>query len=109
MTGAVLRRLRDGLGLSQPGLAARLGVHWNTVARYERGELPIPEPVARLARLVAGGALDEPHSTSRPRRRGARAPVPGRVPARGRDAVERRGYQREGEARRPRARRALLP
>jgi DNA-binding transcriptional regulator YiaG len=33
-------------------MADRIGVHWNTIARWERDEVGIPEPAARLARLL---------------------------------------------------------
>lgn len=56
MTGAAFRRLRQRLGLTQAGLAARMGVHWNAVARWERGERPISELVARFARLLVATA-----------------------------------------------------
>ena len=56
MTGAAFRRLRQRLGLTQSGLAARMGVHWNAVARWERGERPISELVARFARLLVATA-----------------------------------------------------
>lgn len=72
MTGAELRTLRAMAGWSQAGLAERLGIHKNTVARYERGELVIPEPVARLTALLV-----------------ERAAVPKRRAARRRDPVER--------------------
>jgi transcriptional regulator with XRE-family HTH domain len=49
--GEALRRLRGSA--TQAAFAARLGVHANTLARYERDDLSIPEPVARLAKLLA--------------------------------------------------------
>lgn len=52
MTGPELRAVRQKLKLTQRGMADRLGVSWNTVARWERGEQRIPEPVARLARFL---------------------------------------------------------
>jgi transcriptional regulator with XRE-family HTH domain len=55
MTGQQLRRLRAAHKLSQARFAALLGIHPNTLARYERGELAIAEPVARLARILSGG------------------------------------------------------
>jgi transcriptional regulator with XRE-family HTH domain len=54
MTGGELAALRKGLKLTQVAFAERLGVHANTLARYERAELAIPEPVARLAQILAG-------------------------------------------------------
>lgn len=42
------KRLREALGLTQDQLAAELGVHRVTVARWETGEHKVPEPAARL-------------------------------------------------------------
>jgi ribosome-binding protein aMBF1 (putative translation factor) len=39
------------MGLSQAELAAALGVHWNTLARWERGELTIVRPAWLKAML----------------------------------------------------------
>ena len=52
--GDDLAALRKKLGLTQADFAEQLGVHVNTLARYEREELSIPEPVARLATMLAG-------------------------------------------------------
>jgi DNA-binding transcriptional regulator YiaG len=52
MTRTELKMLRTQHGLTQSALAELLGVHWNTVARYEQGALTIPEPMARLMALV---------------------------------------------------------
>ena len=52
MTGAQLRRIRNRLDLTQRGLAEKLGVSANTVARRERDEVGIAEPAARLAKLL---------------------------------------------------------
>jgi transcriptional regulator with XRE-family HTH domain len=60
MTGAALRRLRKRLGLTQRELAARVGVTPTTVARWERGEVRITEPMSRLLRLLAGTAPATP-------------------------------------------------
>lgn len=57
MTGSELRRIRKRLGLTQAALAERIAVATNTVARWERGELPIRETTARLIRLLAGPRL----------------------------------------------------
>ena len=53
MDGSELRGLRQRLEVSQAKLAALVGVHTNTLARYERDEITIPEPVARLVRMLA--------------------------------------------------------
>ena len=50
--GATLRRLRMRAGLTQAALAAKLGVAANSVARWERNERTIAEPMARLIRLT---------------------------------------------------------
>lgn len=52
MTGAQLRRIRQRLGLTQVTMAQRIGVAPNSVARWERGEMKITEPVARLVTLL---------------------------------------------------------
>jgi transcriptional regulator with XRE-family HTH domain len=41
MTGEELRRARLRLKMTQRRLAKELGIHWNTVARSERGEMAI--------------------------------------------------------------------
>ena len=53
MTGTDVQRLRWKLGLTQAELAARLGVHALTVSRWERGQVRVTEPMARLLRLLA--------------------------------------------------------
>ena len=52
MTGRDLQKRRKALRLTQAELAAQLGVHWSTVARWEQGVRAIPEPVARLVKLL---------------------------------------------------------
>lgn len=66
MSAAELLRIRKRLGLTQQAFAERVGVTRNTIARQERGELGIGEPLARLIRLLA----NSPSPTRR--RRGAR-------------------------------------
>jgi transcriptional regulator with XRE-family HTH domain len=65
MTGAEMRRLRHRAGLSQRALAAKLGLHWNSVARMERGELPVREVVA----LAVASVTSAPTPPTRRRRR----------------------------------------
>ena len=36
-----MQRARKALGLTQRTLADAIELHWNTIARMERGELPI--------------------------------------------------------------------
>lgn len=52
MKGKALRAERARLGMTQAELAQAIGVAPNTVARYERDESGIPEPVARLVMLL---------------------------------------------------------
>ena len=52
MTGDELRRIRKRLGLTQAALAERLAVTSTSVARWERGEVPIREAMARFIRLL---------------------------------------------------------
>lgn len=52
MDGSELERLRKRAGLTQAGLAVKLGVASNTVARWERDERTITEPMARLIRMT---------------------------------------------------------
>jgi putative transcriptional regulator len=67
MTGTAVRRLRRRLGCTQAALAARLGVAPNTVARWERDEVRITEPMVRLLRLVVGAV--PPNTPVKGRRR----------------------------------------
>ncbi len=53
MQGKELLEIRKRLGLTQVQLAERIGVTGNTLARWERNELPISEPISRLIRLLA--------------------------------------------------------
>ena len=48
MTGRELHSIRQKLALTQAALAEAVGVTSNTVARWERGEMAISEPAARL-------------------------------------------------------------
>jgi len=53
MNGKELRRIRKQLELTQVQLANELGIYPNSVARQERGEIGISEPVARLVKMIA--------------------------------------------------------
>ena len=66
VTGAELRRLRKQLVLSQAKLADLVGVTRNSIARQERGEIGIREPLARLLRLLAS----QPSKTRKGRKAG---------------------------------------
>jgi transcriptional regulator with XRE-family HTH domain len=46
MTGDDLRHERRRVGMTQRELAARMGLHRNTVARLERNEWPISDKLA---------------------------------------------------------------
>lgn len=52
MTAKQLTALRATLGLTQPQLAARLGVQPNTVYRWEAGIHPISPLVAKFLRTL---------------------------------------------------------
>ena len=54
MTGAEFKQIRKRLGLSQVDMASALGYLPNRIVvwRWEKGERPIREPIARLARLM---------------------------------------------------------
>ena len=61
VTGSQLRAIRQALALTQAALAEVIGVRPNTVARWERGEIGISEPTARLVEKIAAeraGKLD---------------------------------------------------
>lgn len=64
LSGDELRARRKALGLSQARLAAKLHVHTNTVARWERGELVIEHPNMILLALdeLARQQAPPPHS-----------------------------------------------
>jgi transcriptional regulator with XRE-family HTH domain len=53
MKAEQLRRLRRKLGWTQEKLAHEVGVARNSVARWERGEMAISEPAARLIQRIA--------------------------------------------------------
>jgi transcriptional regulator with XRE-family HTH domain len=57
--GEVIRRLRQGAGLSQAGLAAAAGVHLRQINRYESGEQQPALNVAQRLAVALGVTLDE--------------------------------------------------
>ncbi len=58
MTPAQFRDIRRALGWTQKELASGVGVaSARTVRRWELGERKIPEPVARLLRVIHGRRL----------------------------------------------------
>lgn len=52
MSGVELKRCRERLKLTQVAMAKQIGIHPNSLARMERGNMTISEPIARLARLI---------------------------------------------------------
>jgi transcriptional regulator with XRE-family HTH domain len=56
MDNTQLRRIRKRLKLTQAQFAERIGIAPNSLARLERGERAITEPLARLIRLLAAPA-----------------------------------------------------
>lgn len=57
MTHTDFRRTIENLGLSQAGVSRILGVSDRAVRMWIAGDRSIPEPVAKLLRLLASGAL----------------------------------------------------
>jgi DNA-binding transcriptional regulator YiaG len=51
VTREQFKSARDTLGLTQTAMAQRLGVHWMTVSKWERGLVAIPNPVEQLIGL----------------------------------------------------------
>lgn len=49
---AFLRATREAWGFTQAGFAAFLGVHAQSVAFWERGERPIPNPAFHLCEIL---------------------------------------------------------
>lgn len=58
MSGKEIRALRCKLAWTQVALAEALGVTSNTVARWERDEMAISEPTARLFKKIAAEQQD---------------------------------------------------
>ena len=54
--GAQIRQRRKALGLSQEVLAERIGVHWTTISRWERGQ---SQPIVALRKLVLTALGDD--------------------------------------------------
>ena len=65
MTGREFRAIRRQLALTQAALADEIGVTSNTVARWERGEMAIYEPAARLLKRIAA---EQPSGTRKRKR-----------------------------------------
>jgi DNA-binding transcriptional regulator YiaG len=56
VTGSEVRKIRKRLGLSQADFGKLVGVIYVTVSRWETGATRIPEPTAKLIRLLATSA-----------------------------------------------------
>ena len=52
MTGPTLKRHRVRLKLTQKQMADRIGIHWNSLARMERGEMVVTKAMTNLIRLL---------------------------------------------------------
>lgn len=57
MTHADFRQTIERLGLSQTGVSRALGVSDRHVRRWIAGDTQVPEPIAKLLRLMAAGKL----------------------------------------------------
>lgn len=56
MTGAALKRCRMRLKLTQVEMAEKIGIRSNSLARMERGEMTISEPVSRLVQFLVAAS-----------------------------------------------------
>jgi DNA-binding transcriptional regulator YiaG len=68
MRGTELRMIRKEFGLTLQQFAPQLGIHWNTLARFERDEINISGPVEKLARLLLELAKKERKEKQRRKR-----------------------------------------
>ena len=69
MDASDVRQFRVQLGLTQAAFAELVGVDSNSIARWERGAVRVPEPAARLMRLLAFLAADEAEASAAPKTR----------------------------------------
>ena len=65
MSGQEVRDIREQLGFTQEQLAHAVGVHKNTVARWERNELTVRESTAKLIAFVASDARQRHQASTR--------------------------------------------
>ena len=59
MTGERIRYVREKLGLTQREMAEAVGLHVNSYAKAERGEMAISRTLAKVVLWIA--ATGEPH------------------------------------------------
>lgn len=59
MTGEELRKIRKARGLSQPKLAAELGVTVTTIWRWENGQSPIGNMAEKAIERLAAAPTPE--------------------------------------------------
>jgi DNA-binding XRE family transcriptional regulator len=52
MTGKQMQAARKRLGLTRRELGELLGLHWNSIARMERGELPVVKQTELAVRYL---------------------------------------------------------
>ena len=71
VTGAVVKRIRKALALTQREFAERLSVHKVTVAKWETGAQGIRGPAAKLIELLKTAILQAPARPKSKGRRGA--------------------------------------
>lgn len=69
-----MHAIRMAAGLSQKQMAAKLGVHWNTYARWERGQLDPANPTM-LERAVRDVEREHEKSAAK-RKRGLPKTLP---------------------------------
>ena len=65
MTGKKLSEIRGRLQWTQAQLGKAIGVTGNTVARWERGEMKISEPAARLVLRIQAEQKAKPKTKRR--------------------------------------------
>ena len=69
MKGAKLRERRVALGLTQQGLADKLEVSRNTVARWERDEMAIPGFLHLALKSIESDAANGPANNRQAKRK----------------------------------------
>src|SRR5262245_10989194 len=77
MKASELKTIRQNLGWTQARLAQAVGIATGSIARQERGELGISEPLGRLLRVIAAG-IDVEAVANAEASRGAATPKPAR-------------------------------